>query len=635
MFAMHGKILHVDLSNEKIKIEKYSKDLLESYIGSRGILARMYWDLVSPGVHPLGPENVVFIGAGTFTGTPMPSAGRTTVTFKSPATGRYFKGSVGGDFGLKLKMNGFDVIVIRGSSEGPVYLYIEDDHVDIMPAKDIWGLDVRSAHVKLMKKHGTKIDTLLIGPAGERLVKYASINASIYNVAARGGGGAVLGSKKLKGIVLSEGSKPVEVADPKRYYELMLKVVSNIMKDEALIATAKFGTASATMALDSTSTLPNYNFRKPYWEHAYKNSGEYYVEAGYLVGRAGCGQCIVSCHRHTRTDKYGGVDTIGPEYETSNALGGNIGNADTDALIYMNDLANIYGLDTISLGSVIAWVMESYERGYLKELKDELGTEPTWGNVEAAIKLIEKIVKREGFGDILAEGLAEACKRVDPETCKWAVQANGLEHSRVETRVAKAYALAFALNPRGPDHLHTETFAEFGTSEGALRLIERITGHREWGGVGKTEGRPEIVRWHEDMYAITDSVGFCAFITTAGFAVDEFLMAELFTAATGIEKDAETIMTDGERIVTLERMIAVREGRRRKNDRLPWRIMNEPIKTRDGKEYVVSEKELNDMLDKYFKLRGWDIRTGVPLPEKLKELGLEFTVEVAERALRE
>ena len=183
--------------------------------------------------------------------------------------------------------------------------------------------------------------------------------------------------------------------------------------------------------------------------------------------------------------------------------------------------------------------METYERGYLKELVKELGTEPVWGNVEAALKLIKKIARREGIGDLLAEGLSRACRKVDPETCKWAVEANGLEHSRVDTRVAKAYALAFALNPRGPDHLHTETFAEFGFSEDAKKLIERITGHREWAGVGKVEGRPEIVKWHEEMYALTDSVGFCAFITTAGFAVDEYLMSELFTAATGIEKDAK------------------------------------------------------------------------------------------------
>jgi len=633
LYAVHGRILHVNLSNGKIWVEKFGNDLLSMFIGSRGIMARLYWDLVKPSTDPLAPDNVLMVGAGTFTGTPMPSAGRTIVTFKSPATGRYFKSSVGGDFGLKLKMNGYDIIVIHGASEEPVYIYIEGDHVEIRSAKHLWGLDVRSAHNELIRRHGVHADTLLIGPAGEKLVKYASINVSVYNVAARGGGGAVLGSKKLKGIVVSKGTTSVEVAHPKRYYELAMKVVRNIMNDEALIATAKFGTASATMGLDSTSTLPVYNFRKSYWEHAYKNSGEYYVEAGYLIGRVGCAQCIVSCHRHTKTNKFGGVDTVGPEYETSNALGGNIGNADTDALIKMNDLANIYGLDTISLGGVIAWVMETYERGYLKELVKELGTEPVWGNVEAALKLIEKIARREGIGDLLAEGLSRACRKVDPETCKWAVEANGLEHSRVDTRVAKAYALAFALNPRGPDHLHTETFAEFGFSEGAKKLIERITGHREWAGVGKVEGRPEIVKWHEEMYAITDSVGFCAFITTAGFAVDEYLMSELFTAATGIEKDAKTIMTDGERIVTLERIIQVREGRRRIHDTLPWRIMNEKIKTRDGKEYVVSAKELNTMLDKYYELRKWS-KNGIPLPDKLKELKLEFTIPEALKALQ-
>ena len=633
VYSVHGRILHIDLSSRKIWVEKYGSDLLREYIGSRGIQARLYWDTVKPEVRPFSPENVVFIGAGTFTATPMPSAGRTTVTFKSPATGRYFKASVGGDFGIKLKLNGYDIIAIRGASEEPVYIYIEDDHVDILPAKDLWGLDVRTAHAKLVRKYGIHIDTLLIGPAGERLVKYASINTSVYNVAARGGGGAVLGYKKLKGIVLSKGSRSVVLYDPRRYLELSMKVVKNIMNDEALVGTAKFGTASATMGLDRTNTLPNYNFRKPYWEHAYKNSGEYYVEAGYLVGRVGCGQCIVSCHRHTRTSKYGGVDTVGPEYETSNALGGNIGNADTDALIKMNDLANIYGLDTISLGGVIAWVMESYEKGYLREVKDELGTEPVWGNVEAAMKLIDKIVRRDGIGDLLAEGLAVACRRVDDETCKWAVQARGLEHSRVETRIARAYALAFALNPRGPDHLHTETFAEFGFTEDSKKLIERITGHREWAGVGKNEGRPEIVAWHEEMYAVTDSVGFCAFITTAGFAVDEFLMSELFEAATGIPMNAEELVRAGERIITLERMIQVREGRTRKDDNLPWRITHEKVRTRDGKEYVITEEELNEMLDKYFELRGWDKKTGVPLPNKLKELNLEFTIPIAQKVL--
>ncbi len=635
IYSMNGRILHVDLTNRRIWVERYDQDMLAKFIGSRGIMARMYWDLVKPEVPALSAENVVLIGAGTFTATPMPSAGRTMVIFKSPATGRYFKSSVGGDFGLKLKLNGYDIIAIHGASEEPVYVYIEDDYVDILPANMIWGLDVRTAHIELVRKHGIHIDTLLIGPAGEKLVKYASINVSVYNVAARGGGGAVLGFKKLKGIVVSKGSRSIVVYDPKRYLELVKKVVYNTMNDEALIATARYGTASATMGLDRTSTLPCFNFKQPFWEYAFKNSGEYYVEAGYLVGRVGCGQCIVSCHRHCRTDKYGGVDTVGPEYETSNALGGNLGIADTDALIKMNDMANIYGLDTISLGGVLGWVMESYERGYLQELKEELGTEPHWGNVEAAMKLIEKIVRREGIGDILAEGLHIACRKIDPETCKWALEANGLEHSRVETRIARAYALAFALNPRGPDHLHTETFAEFGFSEGAKKLIERITGHREWAGVGKNEGRPEIVVWHEDMYAVTDSVGFCAFITTAGFAVDEFLMSELFEAATGIKMSAEALMKAGERIVTLERMIQVREGRRRKDDTLPRRILHEKVRTRDGREYVLTKEELNAMLDRYFELRKWDKKTGVPTPEKLRELDLEFTIPVALKALSE
>lgn len=633
VYAVNGKILHVDLTSGKTWVEKYKEDLIALFVGSRGIQARLYWDLVDPGVKALSDRNVVFVGAGTFTGTPAPSSGRTTITFKSPATNMYFKASVGGDFGLKLKLNGYDLVAIHGASERPSYLYVENDHVDILPADKYWGLDVRSAHVELLRKHGHNSDTLLIGPAGENLVKYASVNCSVYNVAARGGGGAVLGYKKLKGIVVGRGERSVVLYDPKTFYSKAMKAVLNIMNDEALIATAKFGTASATMGLDRTSTLPCYNFKRSFWEHAYSNAGEYYVEAGYLVGRVGCAQCIVSCHRHTRTSKYGGVDTVGPEYETSNALGGNIGNSDTDSLIKLNDLANIYGLDTISLGGVIGWVMESYERGYLRSIQGELGVEPLWGNVEATLKLVESIAFRRGTGNLLAEGLATACAEVDPETCKWAVQSRGLEHSRVETRVARAYALAFALNPRGPDHLHTETFAEFGFSDASRKLIGRLTGSEENAGVGKDAGRPEIVMWHEDIYAVTDSVGLCAFIDTAGFAVDEVLLSELFEAATGIKTTPSELMKSGERIVTLERMIQVREGRTRKDDTLPWRILNEGITTREGRTYELTEKTLNSMLNKYFKLRGWDVEKGVPTPDKLKELKLEFTLSEAVKHL--
>lgn len=633
IYAMQGKILHIDLSRDKVTVEKYDDSLLRKYIGSRGLQAYLYWRLVKPQTEPFSGDNVFFVGAGTFAGLPIPSSGRATVTFKSPATGMYFKASAGGDFALKLKLNGYDIVALTGSSEKPVYIFIDGDYADILPANDLWGLDVREAHNRLVRKYSKDADTLLIGPAGEKLVRYASVNFSVYNVAARGGGGAVLGSKKVKGLVVLKGDKSIVAYDAKKLYDLALRVVSNIQKDEALIATSKFGTASATMGLDRTNTLPCFNFKIPYWDQAFKNSGEYYVSAGYLVGRVGCGQCIVSCHRHTRTSLYSGVNTVGPEYETSNSLGGNLGMSDTDALIKANDLANIFGLDTISLGGVLGWLFESYERGYFKDLEKEIGSKPVWGNVDAILKLIQKIAYREGIGNLLAEGLKIACEKTDPETCKWALQARGLEHSRVETRIARAYALAFALNPRGPDHLHTETFAEFGFSDDAKKLIKRLTGHEEWAGVGKNEGRAQIVAWHEDMYAVTDSVGLCAFITTAGFAIDEYLLSELYEAATGIKFTPEELMRTGERIVTLERIIQFREGRRKENDTLPWRILNECVDTREGSKFCFTEEELLKMLEEYYALRGWDVKHGAPSIQKLKSLELDFVIDEMKHVL--
>jgi aldehyde:ferredoxin oxidoreductase len=629
LYGMNGKILYIDLSNGKIWTEKYTREILQKYIGSRGIMARLYWDLISPNIDPLDSENKYMIGAGTFSGLPVPSAGRTTVTFKSPLTGRYFKGSVGGDFATKLKQNGYDIIIISGKSEIPVYIYINNDYIDILSAKEIWGLNIRDSFLKLSKRHGQNIESCLIGPAGEKLIKFASVNFSIYNVAARGGGGTLLGSKKLKGIVLGEGIYPLTVKNPIEFKKLIKDIRNKIMSDEALFSTGKYGTSGSLSWLDNLSVFPPYNFQKSYWDDSRKISGEEIINKGYLINRAGCGQCIVSCHRVTQTKKYEGIITIGPELETLGAFGNNLGISDLDSLILINDIVEINGFDSISLGILIGWIIESYEKGYLSELKTKYNIEPKWGDLKSILDLINFILlRKEGLSYLLGEGTYSACNKINPETCKWALQANGLEQSHVDTRIAKAYALAFALNPRGPDHLHTETFAEFGASKGAIELIERITGHKEYAGINKIEGRPEIVIWHEDIYALTDSVGLCAFTTTAGYAIDENTLSKLFTTVTGIDKTSQTIMKDGERIVTLERMIIGREGRTRKQDTLPYRMMHEKSLTRNGNEVITTPDELNNLLDEYFKLRGWDIQTGLPTNNKIKDLNLEDLKEV-------
>jgi aldehyde:ferredoxin oxidoreductase len=272
--------------------------------------------------------------------------------------------------------------------------------------------------------------------------------------------------------------------------------------------------------------------------------------------------------------------------------------------------------------------MECVEREVLSPEEVD-GLDLRWGGGEAVIALLPRIAQRQGLGDLLAEGVREAARRVGRGSEKWAVEAKGLEQSRVETRSAKSYALAFAVNPRGPDHLHSQPIAEFGVRPEQVRLIERITGDARYANPYMTEKRPEIVRWHEDCFAATDALGFCSFATTSIYAVDPAMMARLYEAATGIPTSEESLMLAGRRIVTLEKCFNVREGATRADDRLPWRLMHEESPDRPGA--INSPAELDGMLDGYYTLHGWDLATSWPKRETLVELGMgDVAVELGQ-----
>lgn len=630
VYNFQAKILHIDLSNDRVWKKSISKNIIRKYIGSRGILAKLLWDMVGPEVDPLSPNNVIMFGAGLLTGTLASSSGRTTITFKSPATRGYFKSNVGGNFGLYMKMAGYDIIAIHGGAPKPVYVYIEDDHIEIKDASALVQKDIRETYHILSKKYGDEVGIAAIGPAGENLVKISSMMCSVYNAAARGGIGAVMGSKSLKAMVV-KGKGEVKVARVDEFHDLAIHIREKIENDEAAQIGAKYGTSATFADFNDLYAIPYKNFQINHVkkEIAWKYGGRYLAEAGYLKGCVACAACPIGCHRHTRVDsgKYAGTNTVGPEYETFSSFGGCL--IDTDAVIKANDLCNIYGLDTISTGGVIQWAMECYEKGVLKK-EDIDGLDLSWGNDETVLELIRKIAYREGFGDILAEGSKVAAEKVGKNSWKWAVQTKGLEHSRVDTRQAKAYALAFAVNPRGPDHLHTETIVDFAENNPSLeRVVEKITGHKEYAKIGIPDGRPEIVRWHEDIYAITDCLGLCAFLTTSyNYPLDKEDLAKLFCAVTDINITPEELMLAGRRIVTLERCYNIRvAGYSRKDDILPYRIMNEPVWTPQREKQVTSKEELDAMLDRYYELHEWDIKTGMPTKDTLMKLGLNFVIE--------
>jgi aldehyde:ferredoxin oxidoreductase len=285
------------------------------------------------------------------------------------------------------------------------------------------------------------------------------------------------------------------------------------------------------------------------------------------------------------------------------------------------------GLDASSTGTVIAWLMETYEKGLLRD-EDLSGVKPDWGNEGAMVEILHKIVRRDGVGGLLADGTRAAAERVGCDSHQWAVQAKGLEITALELRAAYSYALAFAVNSRGPDHLLSETIAEFGGTPEARAVMRKITGNEKYIGGTVLEKRAEIVRWHEDIYAVSDSLGLCVFTTTAAYGIDEETSALLFQHATGIEMTPEGIMEAGRRIVTLERCFNMREGLGRKDDILPWRFMHEYQEDLESVEDpILSQEKLDSMLDEYYRLHGWDRESGRPTEATLRRLGLGFVVE--------
>ncbi|TEU13220.1 MAG: aldehyde ferredoxin oxidoreductase [Anaerolineales bacterium] len=628
------RILNVDLTTGQVSTEEVSHRDLVRLLGGRGLAAKMLYKRVPAGIDPLGPENVLIWSPGTLSGTNAPSSGRTSVTCKSPATGLYLKVSVGGHLGAELKYAGYDYLVISGRASHPVYLWIDDDQVEIRQAQHLWGKGTRETDDLIKAELGDdEIQTGIIGPAGENKVLFSCIMVSRYNSAARGGVGAVMGSKNLKAVAV-RGRGALRMARPQPYFELAARMRRELAADAGSESLYNWGTSGSIPGLDEMGMLAAYNFSQVTIANSERLSGQYLVDEGYLTGRESCFACSTACHRYVKShsDRWGDVDDSGPELETIMSLGAECGLTDTEAVLMANRLCNDYGLDTISAGHVISWAMECYERGVISP-KQADGLELCFGNAEAQLELIRRIAFREGLlADLLAEGTQRASAEVGGDSWKWAIQAKGLEQSAVDTRAAKSYALAFAVNPRGPDHLMTETYAEFGFTEESRDVIRKITGDEKYANATLLEKRADIVRWHEDCYAATEALGFCVFTSTAAFAVNPENMAELFGHALGIEFSEEELMLGGRRIVTLERCFNAREGARRKDDVLPWRMMNEPVPNGPNKGMITDQAMLDRFLDEYYALHGWDPATGIPRPETLKTLDLADVCSVLPEA---
>ena len=618
------RVLNVDLTEARTWVEEVPKADVLKYLGGRGLAAKWLYDRLPSGIDPLGPENILIFSTGTLTGTSAPSSGRSSITTKSPATGLYLKVSVGGHLGATIKYAGYDYVIIQGVSPRPVYLWIDDESVELRDANHLWGKGTRETDDLIKEDLGDpSIQTGIIGPAGENKVKFACFIVSRYNSASRGGVGAVFGSKNLKAIAC-RGTGGLRVANGTEYFALARKMRADLASDAGSESLYNWGTAGSIPGLNEMGMLASYNFSRVSIENGERLSGQYLLSEGYLTGRESCFACSTACHRYvkSRSQRWGEVNDSGPELETVMSLGAECGITDIEAVLKANQLCNDLGLDTISTGHVISWAMETYNKGLILPEKAD-GLEVCFGNAEAQLALIERIAHRQGFlGNLLAEGTRAASKEIGGDSWKWAIQAKGLEQSAVDTRAAKSYALAFAVNPRGPDHLMTETYAEFGFTQESRDVIRKVTGDEKYADPRLIDKRAEIVLWHEQCYGASEALGFCVFTSTAAFAVNPENMARLFGLALGVPYSESDLMLAARRMVTIEKCFNVREGARRDGDRLPWRMMSEAVPDGPNKGMITDQQMLSKLLDQYYTAHGWDLETSIPRRETLEYLGL-------------
>ncbi len=637
--AYQQRVLHVDLLRRDSWVEVVGRDVIEKLLGGRGIAAKLLYELVPQGADPMGPLNVLIFSAGTLVGTNAPTAGRMTVTTKGAQTGIYTKTSVGGHFGAAMRMAGLDHLVVHGTSELPVYLWIDSRGVEVRDARHVWGKGVRETTRILLDAVGDGCEACCIGPAGENGVRFANIMFSYYNSASRCGVGAVMGSKRLKAIVVDASHGQISVANSEAFARQVAEARDVIYGDTLSRQLFEFGTAADVDFFNELRASPAYNFQRSHMddeEGVRRLSGRSWEPAGYLTHRRACSACILGCHRYTEigVGRYSGTYSGGPQLETVNAFGPRCGNSDVELVFKLNERCNDMGLDASTTGTAIAWLMECWQRHAI-DSKSVGDMTPEWGNEEAMLKVVDLIVRREGVGDLLADGTRAAAMRLGGETLQWAMQAKGLEVTAVELRAAYSYALAFAVSVRGPDHLLTETMAEFGGTPEARALMRRITGGDQYVGGTILEKRAEIVRWHEDIYAVSDALGLCAFATTATYGIDESRAAALFEASTGIPMGRDQVMRAGHRIVTLERCFNMREGLGRQDDTIPPRFMQEIQPDLQGQndplgrhhEPIVRPEQLGRMLDEYYALHGWDPVSGNPTLECIRALDLDFVAE--------
>ena len=628
MFPYHGytgKCLYVDLTTGQIEPREYDTALAEQYLGGNGLGTRLLWEQVGPEVDPLSPENLLIFATGPLCGTLIPNGGRVEVIAKSPLTGIYGDANAGGFFGPELKFAGWDAIVLAGQAPHPVYLTIADDQVGLLDAHDLWGLSTSQTEAVIRRDCGdSQVKTATIGPAGERLVRFAGIQLTPQRSAARCGLGAVMGSKRLKAIAV-RGRGPVRVADPARFHELSTEFHHRLRANPLFATVSAHGTPGIVALMNPLGRFPTKNFQMGSFPEVDKIAVEA-LQARALVRHLSCFGCPIGCNKlYSLTDgPHAGLALSSVEYETVNAMGSCLWNAEIDTILAANRLCDEMGMDTISAGRSISFAMELWEEEIFN-LDDTGGLPLHWGDTEMVLRLLEMIATRRGLGNLLAEGVRRAAQTIGRGAERYAMHVKGMEIPAQDGRAQKSMGLAHATSSRGADHLKAfPTIDETGyPEEGRRRYGERYL--PELVDPLATKYKPMLVKDGEDLGAVVDSVGVCK--SGGTFVLAEIYwpdLAAVLEAATGIEMSEERLKRIGERIYNLQRCYNVWHGISRANDRLPRRFSEEPSPSGNARGQII---DLEPMLDEYYTLRGWDTTTGCPTAGKLQDLGLDQAVE--------
>ena len=614
LFGYTGKLLRVDLSNEKVSVEEINHELLRKFMGGVGYGAKLLYDELPAGIDPLGPENKIIFTTGPLTGTGAPGSGFHEICFKSPLTGVWGETRSGGEWGGTLRKAGYDFLVIEGKAKTPKYLVIRDSKVEIMPAEKLTG-KTTSEKSKIVREDlkDEDFEVVAIGQGGENLVRFANVMCG-GRAAGRCGAGAVMGSKNLLAIAV-KGSGNISIANPDEFSAECKagyrKALAQSSTEEGFSFT-ETGTPGYMLTADIKGDWPTKNSRSNSWGKA-QGFYDHFKSSNFIKPNPCYKGCVLKCGRIVKvdSDKWQTPQHEGAEYESLSSFTAFVMNEDVDAAVHADYLCNEYGIDTISTGAAIAFTMDCYENGIItREEADDLDL--SWGNTETMIELVKKIANRDGIGHILGEGVRRASQKFGKGSDKLAIHVKGLESPAHDARSSKLLMITFGTQNRGMCHTHAAEGLIYDQVKMDLGLIPYGIPDPHTIDRFAEKGKGEIAKLLQNFEILPDILGICRFYTYFD-ALDVGDLAKMISSLTGWDIDGGELLAVGERVYNLQRMFNVREGVRKSDDMLPERCLKLP---EFGRYASVEECEIKDqvgMLEEYYEARGWDKETGVPL----------------------